>query len=299
MPELEQMVAGYPLDERVAGQLMLAMYRSGRQADALAVYHRLRHTLDEELGIDPGRGLGRGRGRLPLVVDLLTAADARGLLIRRLGANRVAAEPAAAASIIAACAGLPLALTIAAARAAVSLRLPLAAIAAELSEAASALDPFDGGESATDVRAVFSWSYRALPAAAARMFRLLGLHPGPDIALCAAASLAAVPPLALLAELTRAHLLAEHVPGRYAFHDLLRAYAGELARAHDDPGAQDAAVGRVLDHYLHTAHNAAVLMEPTYGQPPWPRLRVCGKIALSRCGWRTCQLRRCLRCCAR
>jgi tetratricopeptide (TPR) repeat protein len=152
----------------------------------------------------------------------------------------------------------------------------LAAIAAGLGEAASALDAFDGGESATDARAVFSWSYRALPVAAARMFRLLGLHPGPDIALGAAASLAAVPPgqaRALLAELTRAHLLAEHAPGRYAFHDLLRAYASELAHAHDDPGARDAAVGRVLDHYLHSAHNAAVLMEPTYypvtlGPPP-------------------------------
>jgi tetratricopeptide (TPR) repeat protein len=97
------------------------------------------------------------------------------------------------------------------------------------------------------------------------MFRLLGLYPGPDIAVAAAASLAAIPPgqaRALLAELTRAHLLAEHVPGRYAFHDLLRAYAGELARAHDGQDAQNAAVDRVLDHYLHCVHHAAVLMEP-------------------------------------
>src|SRR5215472_7478821 len=57
VPELEQMVADYPLDERVYGQLMLALYRSGRQADALAVYHRLRHTLGEELGIDPSHAL--------------------------------------------------------------------------------------------------------------------------------------------------------------------------------------------------------------------------------------------------
>ena len=199
-------------------------------------------------------GLVATAGARPLALDLLTAADARDLLARRLGADRVAAEPAAIACIIAACARLPLALTIAAARAATSPTFPLAAIAAELREAASALDPFDAGESATDVRTVFSWSYRALSAPAARMFRLLGLHPGPDVAVTAAASLAAVPPgqaRALLAELTRAHLLAEHAPGRYAFHDLLRAYASELASAQECPADRASAVHRLLDHYLH------------------------------------------------
>src|SRR5262249_5494095 len=90
--------------------------------------------------------------------------------------------------------------------------------------------------------------------------RLLGLHPGPDIPVAAAASLAAVPPSrarTLLTELTRAHLVAEPAPGRYALHDLLRAYAGELASAQECPADRDAAVQRLLDHYLHTASNAA------------------------------------------
>jgi tetratricopeptide (TPR) repeat protein len=108
------------------------------------------------------------------------------------------------------------------------------------------------------------------------MFRLLGLHPGPDISIAAAASLASVPPnqaRAQLTELTRAHLITEPAPGRYGIHDLLRAYAGELTHDCDDQAAQDAAVDRVLAHYLHTAHHSAMLMEPFHypialGPPP-------------------------------
>jgi tetratricopeptide (TPR) repeat protein len=111
---------------------------------------------------------------------------------------------------------------------------------------------------------VFSWSYHALSPDAARLFRLLGLHPGPGIAIAAAASLAAIPPeqtRTLLTKLTRAHLLSEHVPGRYSFHDLLRAYATEQARTHDSDHARHAATHRILDHYLHTAHAAAALVK--------------------------------------
>jgi hypothetical protein len=200
-------------------------------------------------------GLVATEGAYALTLDLLGTADARDLLARRLGPDRVAREQEAVDDIIAGCAGLPLALTIAAARAGASPGFPLRVFAAELREATRVLDPLNAGDVATDVRAVFSWSYHALTAGAARLFRLLSLHPGPDVALPAAASLAAIAPhqaRALLGELTRAHLLAEHVPGRYAFHDLLRAYATELARMHDSIDIRSAAVRRVLDHYLHT-----------------------------------------------
>jgi tetratricopeptide (TPR) repeat protein len=126
---------------------------------------------------------------------------------------------------------------------------------------------------------VFSWSTRQLGDDSARMFRLLGLHPGPDISVPAAASLAGVGEpqgRGLLRELARAHLITEHVPGRYAFHDLLRAYAAEEAHAHGSEAESDrvAAMGRVLDYYLHTAERATLLlnpaMEPVALAPPRP-----------------------------
>ena len=110
--------------------------------------------------------------------------------------------------------------------------LPLAALAAELAEIRGRLDALDVGDPAANVRTVFSLSYRHLPDAAARMFRLLGLHPGPDISTAAAASMAGVPlaqARAALRDLARASLIIESVPGRYGFHDLLRAYAAEQA----------------------------------------------------------------------
>jgi DNA-binding SARP family transcriptional activator/tetratricopeptide (TPR) repeat protein len=222
-------------------------------------------------------GLVATDGAYPLTLDLLPEADARDLLARRLGPGRVDREPSAVDDIISGCARLPLALTIAAARAATSPDFPLAVFGAELRRATRALDPLPGGDLSTDVRAVFSWSYRALSDPAARMFRLLGLHPGPDIGIAAAASLAAAGPDQVrlpLDELTQAHLLAEHAPGRYACHDLLRAYAAELALADDSHDTRDAAVRRVLDHYLHTAGHAAMLMEPHFDaltlSPPAP-----------------------------
>jgi DNA-binding SARP family transcriptional activator len=208
------------------------------------------------------------RARL-LSLDVLSHAEAVHLLTGRIGAGRAAAEPDAVGEIASLCGRLPLALAVAAARAEARPGFPLAVLAAELRDRAARLDALDAGEPGFSVRAVFSWSYRQLSAAAARMFRLLGLHAGPDVSAAAAASLAAVnEPGArrLLAELTRAHLAAEHVPGRYALHDLLRAYAADQARHTDSEPERAAAVGRVLDHYLHTARDGAAMMHPLF----WP-----------------------------
>ena len=187
------------------------------------------------------------------------------MLIQRLGNDRVAEEPDAVAKIIAACARLPLALSIAAARAQQT-GFPLAALAAELGEAGRRLSALDAGDPVSDVRAVFSWSYATLAEPAARLFRLLGLHSGPDLSTAAAAALAGMPAPAvrgLLTELVRASLLLEHVPGRYTQHDLLRAYATDLTHTHDTDQARHDALSRLLDHYTHTACAANRLLYPT------------------------------------
>ena len=200
-------------------------------------------------------GLVGAEGAYPMTLDLMTPAEARELLTARLGRDRIAAEADAADAIAAQCARLPLALAMVAARAAINPTFPLAALSAELSS----------HDSGTDVHTVFSWSYEQLGAPAARLFRLLGLHPGPHLAAPAAASLAGAPvphARALLVELANAHLIAEHSPGRFSIHDLLRGYAGELAQRVDPDGERRSAVRRMLDYYLQTANRAALHLHP-------------------------------------
>ncbi|MEV6850537.1 BTAD domain-containing putative transcriptional regulator [Actinoplanes sp. NPDC051411] len=195
-----------------------------------------------------------------LRLALFPYAEARGFLVRRLGAVRVNAAPAAADELIGRASGLPLALSIAAARAAVEPDVPLARIARSL----RTLDDLRGGDAASDLRTVFSSSYRTLAPAGARMFRLLGLHPIPQMSLAAAASLAGVPPdaaSALLASLEKVNLISV-ADGVVTLHDLLHAYAASLAGS--DPAAWD----RLASHYLQTAVAADLLLDPA--RPPVP-----------------------------
>ncbi|GAA3334837.1 hypothetical protein GCM10020358_00810 [Amorphoplanes nipponensis] len=204
-------------------------------------------------------GLVVADGARPLAVDLPEPAEARRLFERRALAGRPGAEPAAVDRIVARCARLPLALAIVAARAALHPRLSLSALADELDRSAGSLDGFAGPDHLTDVRAVLSWSYRALGPPAARLFRFLGLHPGPDVTAGAAAALTGTSvrqARLALAELARLQLATEHAPGRYALHDLLRSYSGELVRAAEPEPERRNAVRRLLDHHLHTAQCA-------------------------------------------
>ncbi|RSM69414.1 AfsR family transcriptional regulator [Actinoplanes sp. ATCC 53533] len=199
----------------------------------------------------PGMVAVHGAERVNL--DLLPLADAVALLRRLIGA-RVDREPSVAVDLAAACARLPLALRIAAELAAARTDVPLAELVAELGDHQLRLDLLDaGGDPRAAVRAVFSWSYQNLPADAARTFRLLGLHPGDSVQVAAVAALTgadAGEARRSLGVLVRASLIHAGRGGRYGMHDLLRAYAAELATGHDSAPDRKAALTRLFDHYL-------------------------------------------------
>jgi DNA-binding SARP family transcriptional activator/tetratricopeptide (TPR) repeat protein len=250
----------------VAGKRMLVLLDNARDTDQVVPLLpgspscTVLLTSRRQLG-----GLVAVHGARPITLDVLPEPDARTLLAGHLGRERLDAEPDAVAAVLKACAGLPLALSIVAARAGTRPGFPLSAVAAELQDEGR-LDALDAGDPRADLRSVFSWSYRTLRPEAARLFRLLGLHPGPDIGLPAAASLAGVgvrEVRALLAELVRASLLTEHRPGRFTLHDLLREYAAERSGADDTDAERHAAVRRALDHYLHTGIAASSIITPT------------------------------------
>jgi DNA-binding SARP family transcriptional activator/tetratricopeptide (TPR) repeat protein len=207
-------------------------------------------------------GLVAVDGAHPVALAVLSDVEARQMLAHRLGAKRVSAEPEATDRLIALCGRLPLAIAIVAARAASRPGFALSAIADEALWGPRAIRT---GEASVDLWTVFSWSYRALSPSAARLFRLLGLHAGPDIGRPTVTSLAdldgseAAP---LLAELTDAHLITEPSPGRFGLHDMLRAYAIDLADAADTAHERDSARRRYLDHYVHTSHLGARLLDP-------------------------------------
>jgi transcriptional regulator with XRE-family HTH domain len=211
----------------------------------------------------PGLVARDGARRFDL--DLLPAGDAVALL-RALIGDRVDAEPAATHALAQLCARLPLALRVAAELAAERPGMPLTDLVAELADERDRLQLLDaGGDPRGAVASVLSWSYRHLPADTARMFRLAGLHPAQDWDRYAAAALTAATlgqASQLLGALARTHLIQPAGPGRYGMHDLLRAYARELAAGHDGEDGQHAALTRLFDHYLHTAATAMDTLHP-------------------------------------
>lgn len=200
---------------------------------------RLRHVLLREGGI-------------PVPLDVLTPAEAGDLLARSLGAARVAAEPQAAVELAERCDRLPLALRLAAARLSARPGWTLGDLAAELSDDEAGHAALAGTGGPLGITAALDLTYRTLTPAAARLFTLLGLHPGRVIGTGTAAALADLPPAAartLLARLDATHLLEETTPGRYTRRELVRRYGARLA-ADLTCDERLAALDRLIGHYL-------------------------------------------------
>ena len=201
-------------------------------------------------------GLIAGGAQL-LRLDAFSIAEARQLFAERVGASRIEREADAAEDLIGHTARLPLAVSIAGAYVAVHPQFSLSDVASEFRD--RRLDLLDTGDPTTSVRSVFTRSYQHLTDPTARLFRLMGIHPGEETSISAAASLAGLPvsdARKALTELARASLLTEPSPGRFAFHDLLRAFAAELAEEIDGTAEIAAAERRLMDHYLQSADNA-------------------------------------------
>jgi DNA-binding SARP family transcriptional activator len=250
----------------LAGRRMLVVLDNAREAE------QVRLLLPGAPGCmvvvtsrDSLAGLVARHGASRLDLDLLPQGDAVGLL-RALIGPRADADPGAAAVLAQRCARLPLALRVAAELTADRPDVSVAGLSAELAGLRQRLDRLDaGGDPHTAVRAVFSWSGRHLDPAAARLFALLGLHPGPGLDRYAAAALAGTPAEAAgraLGPLARAHLVRPAGPGRYELHDLLRGYAAEQAARTETGRGRQAALTRLLDYYLHTAAAAAAALHP-------------------------------------
>ncbi|MET9530803.1 tetratricopeptide repeat protein [Streptomyces sp. NPDC006649] len=212
-------------------------------------------------------GLAVRDGARRLTLGTLPEAEAVALLRAVTSGYRPADDAGKLTELAGLCARLPLALRIAAERAASHPHMRLDDLIADLRDESALWDALSTGdpEEADAVRTVFAWSYRALSEQTARVFRLLGLHPGPEFSLHAAAALAGLPVARarqLLDDLVGAHLVEQPAPDRYQFHDLLRAYATDQAQHEESADARSAALRRVLEWYLHTADAAQKQIAP-------------------------------------
>lgn len=225
-------------------------------------------------------GLAAQEGAQQLSLDTLPPDEARKLLARSVGSERAEQEPAAITELADLCGFLPLALRIAAANLAARPQRRIADYVQRLRDHDRLAALAVPGEPHHAVSAAFDLSLARLPEPAQRMFRLLGLAPGPDITAEAAAALASAgtdEAEQLLETLAAAHLAEEHAPGRYALHDLLRRYAVDRAAREETGPSRGAAQARLYDYYLSTVDAAASVLYPeTLRLPPPARAGAVG-----------------------
>jgi len=256
---------------RMTGRRMLIVLDDARTAD------QVRPLLPAEPGclvmVTSRRRLTALDEARPLSLDVLPVTDAVTLFTRIAGPGRPVGPPDAVAEVVELCGRLPLAVRIAAARLRARPAWTVAHLADRLTDQHHRLGELDDGE--RGVAAAFTLSYQDLAGDQQRTFRALGLHPGADTDAYAVAALTGRP-LALagrtLEEFLDAHLLGQTVPGRYRMHDLVRAYAADLARSQDSDDARRAARTGLFDHYLATAAAAMDVLFPA-GVFQRPRIR--------------------------
>jgi tetratricopeptide (TPR) repeat protein len=228
-------------------------------------------------------GLVIGEGARRVTLHPLTPQEAVDLVGETIGQRRAEAEPQAVRELARLCDRLPLALRIAGGHIAARHYLGVAELVAEMVDDRGRLDVLStSADEATAVRPVFGWSYRKLTGEQARLFRRLGLHPGPQVSVHAAAVVAELTEPQtrhLLDELAGVHLVEPAARERYRLHDLLRAYAIDRADHDDAVEDRDCAVRGLLDWYAFTAAAADRLVYPAYvhrfhdlDRPPGPLL---------------------------
>jgi DNA-binding SARP family transcriptional activator len=216
-------------------------------------------------------------------LDVLPAPAARDLVCLAAGQGRVRPEDPALDALVELCGGIPLALRIVAAL----LRHDRTLSAASLVEALN-----DRGDRLRNLRdddreltAVFESSYAALPGAARRALRLLGLIAGTEFGAHAAAALfdlAVGEAAEILASLVEHSLLMEPTSGRYQFHDLMRLYARETAERDEPQQSRHVAIERLLSWYAGTARSGAIVAYPSWsGQQLPPRVGSVEPLAVS------------------
>ncbi|MFC4905712.1 AfsR/SARP family transcriptional regulator [Actinomadura gamaensis] len=206
------------------------------------------------------RRLGGVDGAQHLSLDVLPRAEAAALLEQIVDDARPSREPDAVTELLALCGHLPLAIRIAGSRLRNRTTWTVAHLTDRLRDTRRRLTELRAED--REITAVFSLSYQCLTAPQQRLFRLLGLHPGPDIDAEAAAALTGWPRSTtedLLEDLLDVNLLQQPQQGRYRFHDLVRAYAADLVA--EDPDTT-AALTRLFDHYRDTTATAAALLAP-------------------------------------
>lgn len=248
------------LRTRLAGRRMLLVLDNARDAEHVRPLLPGSDATVLVTSRNRLRGLRIRESAHVLALDEFSPAESAAMLAGTAGPAAIEADPVAWQEIAALCGHLPLALAVVAAG-----DVPAARALAHLRDGRARLDAMSDEDPASDPRAVFDWSYRALEPDEARAFRLLTMHPGTDLPLEAATALLAADARRLTTRLTAANLLREPAPGRFEYHDLLRVYAEETSRAVDGERERSLARQRLADWHLGTLDAVRSMVRPHAG----------------------------------